>query len=406
MSNLNNLALQLAQILNQNSNDGGLQGTIQTFNNESINKLLLEQYNSYLLPYLSRVGNEPLINSVYNQLNIPFEQLLSAYSTSTGFPYNMFLNVDQNNTKKLLSQTTEQKEQPLTKQNAEPNCLNSTIKPNQLLMNLQQNQLPFLGLHPPIDISRTQTTSPPQQIAPLNVFNSNNLNNWAESTLSSLLDKPEMLMNLMRLGAASIMASYYGQCQNPNGANIMNQNSPFFYNMALSPKQMETPSIGNMSPLEASTSSVTFTPIKSSPDATEGNSTAVFSQANSNQQFSDELIFYNFLEQSKKLSCDIKGRNEKKNTSTNKSANSSIRKSCAGRPRLDRSDWCCSLCRCVETAQWRYLRNTLDNNQSNVFHRGKILVCNACYLRVSKENKVRQKINAFQIDRNSKIDES
>lgn len=409
MSNLNNLALQLVQILNQHTNDGGPQGILPANHSESANKLLLEQYSNYFLPYLSRTGNESLLNNLCNQQNVTLEQLLAAYSTGAGFPINTLLNFEQNGARKLLPQGSDQQNQVVSKQNLDPASYNSALKSTQLLLNLQQSQTPILGLHSPMDVSRSQpTNSSSQQVIPLNLLNSNGMNNWAESTLSSLLDKPDMLMNLMRLGAASIMASYYGQTQNPNGTNILQQNSPFLYNMALSPKQVETPCINAMSPLEMSTSSsLAYTPVKSPPTDPIEHQTSIFATNNTNQQFSDELIFYNFLEQSRKLSYDIKTQgSEKKNTTTNKNNNSSIRKSCAGRPRLDRSDWCCSLCRCIETAQWRYLRNTLENNPNNICHRGKILVCNACYLRVSKENKIRQKVNTFQMDGNVKLDET
>ncbi|KAK9170993.1 hypothetical protein CmeUKMEL1_14530 [Cryptosporidium meleagridis] len=402
MSNLNNLALQLVQILNQHNSDGGPQNAVSSNQTDTANKFLLEHYNNFFLPYISRTGNEPILSNPCSQNSTPIDQLLASYPNNTGTSIGSILNYDQCGNLKSPSQSADQ-EQLNLKQNLDPLTYNSAVKSTQLLLTLQ-NQTPLIGLqNAPIEVSRPQvSSSSTQQVAPPNMLN-NNLNNWAESALSTLLDKPDMLMNLMRLGAASIMASYYGQTHNPTGVNILQQSSPFIYNMSLSPKQAETPCVNNVSPIEMNNSSMAFTPVKSPSTEKIEHQTPVFTP-NASQQFSDELVFYNFLEQSRKLSCDIKNQNEKKNLSTNKSNGQPIRKSCAGRPRLDRSDWCCSLCRCIETAQWRYLRNTLENNQNNICHRGKILVCNACYLRVSKENKIRQKINTYKLEGNIKID--
>ncbi|OII73733.1 uncharacterized protein cubi_03531 [Cryptosporidium ubiquitum] len=403
MSNLNNLALQLVQILNQHSSDGGPQSAVSSNQTDTANKFLLEHYNNYFLPYISRIGNEPILSNTCNQNSTSIDQLLVSYPNN-GLTINSIMNYDQSGNLNSPSQSVDQ-EQLNLKQNLDSSAYNSGIKSKQLLLTLQ-NQTPLIGLQStPMEVSRAQiSNSSPQQVIPLNILN-NNLNNWAESALSSLLDKPDMLMNLMRLGAASIMASYYGQTQNPTGVNIFQQSSPLIYNMSLSPKQTETPCINNIGPIEMNSSTMAFTPVKSPSTEKTEHQTPVFTP-NASQQFSDELVFYNFLEQSRKLSCDIKNQNEKKNLSTNKSNGQTIRKSCAGRPRLDRSDWCCSLCRCIETAQWRYLRNTIENNQNNICHRGKILVCNACYLRVSKENKIRQKINTFKLEGNVKIDDT
>lgn len=404
MSNLNNLTLQLVQILNQHSSDGGPQSAVPSNQTDTTNKFLLEHYNNYFLPYISRTGNESILSNPCSQNSASIDQLLASYPNSNGLPINSIMNYDQCGNLKSPSQSVDQ-EQLNLKQNLDSSTCNSGIKSTQLLLTLQ-NQTPLIGLQStPIEVPRPHiSSSSPQQVIPLSVIN-NNLNNWAESALSSLLDKPDMLMNLMRLGAASIMASYYGQTQNPTGVNILQQGSPLIYNMSLSPKQTETPCISNISPIDTNSSTMGFTPVKSPSAEKIEHQTPVFTP-NASQQFSDELVFYNFLEQSRKLSCDIKSQSEKKNLSTNKSNGQPIRKSCAGRPRLDRSDWCCSLCRCIETAQWRYLRNTLENNQNNICHRGKILVCNACYLRVSKENKIRQRINTFKLEGNVKIDDT
>ncbi|KAJ1612354.1 hypothetical protein OJ253_616 [Cryptosporidium canis] len=401
MSNLNNLALQLVQILNQNNSDGGPQSVVPSNQTETANKLLLEHYNNYLLPYISRVGGDHTLNNNCNQSSTSVDQLLSSYPSNPGLQINSVMNYDQCGNLKSPSQSLDQ-EQLNQKQNIDPTTYNSAMKSTQVLLNLQ-NQAPLIGLqNTPLEVSRPSISN--SQVMPLNVLN-NNLNNWAESALSTLLDKPEMLMNLMRLGAASIMSSYYGQTQSPTGVNFLQQSSPFVYNMSPSPKQTEVPCINGIGPIDMNNPAMAFTPVKSPSTEKIEHQTPVFTPSMS-QQFSDELVFYNFLEQSRKLSCDIKSQNEKKNLPTNKSNGQSIRKSCAGRPRLDRSDWCCSLCRCIETAQWRYLRNTLDNNQNNICHRGKILVCNACYLRVSKENKIRQKINTYRLEGNVKIDDT
>ncbi|KAF7456490.1 GATA zinc finger domain-containing protein [Cryptosporidium felis] len=406
MSNLNNIALQLVQILNQHTSDGGPQGLLQANQNDPTSKLLLEQYNNYLLSYLSRPGGEQILNNLSNQASTSIDQTFATYQNNATLPINSNLVFDQTEDRKAIAPCINQ-DQMVSKQSVDATSFNPVMKPTQILLALQQNQSPLVGLQAaPLDATRSQVSnSSPQQVVPLNVLNPTNLNGWAETALSSLLDKPDMLMNLMRLGAASIMASYYGQAHTPTAANVLQQGSPFIYNMGLSPKQTETPCISSANPLEMSTSSMAYTPVKSPSEVME-HQTPVFTP-NTCQQFSDELVFYNFLEQSRKLSSDIKSQNnEKKNTSTNKSNGSSIRKSCAGRPRLDRSDWCCSLCRCIETAQWRYLRNNMENNQNNICHRGKILVCNACYLRVSKENKIRQKINTYQIEGNVKLDDT
>ncbi|KAJ1614920.1 hypothetical protein OIY81_134 [Cryptosporidium canis] len=401
MSNLNNLALQLVQILNQNNSDGGPQSVVPSNQTETANKLLLEHYNNYILPYISRAGGDHTLNNNCNQSSTPVDQLLASYPSNPGMQINSVMNYDQCGNLKSPSQSLDQ-EQLNQKQNIDPTTYNSAMKSTQVLLNLQ-NQAPLIGLqNTPLEVSRPPISN--TQVMPLNVLN-NNLNNWAESALSTLLDKPEMLMNLMRLGAASIMSSYYGQTQSPTGVNFLQQSSPFVYNMSPSPKQTEAPCINGIGPIDMNNPAMAFTPVKSPSTEKIEHQTPVFTPSTS-QQFSDELVFYNFLEQSRKLSCDIKSQNEKKNLPTNKTNGQSIRKSCAGRPRLDRSDWCCSLCRCIETAQWRYLRNTLENNQNNICHRGKILVCNACYLRVSKENKIRQKINTYRLEGNVKIDDT
>lgn len=401
MSNLNNLALQLVQILNQHSNDGGPQSVVPSAQSDTTHKLLLEHYNNYFLPYISRAGGDNTLINTSSQNSASADQLLAYYMRNAGMPINSMMSYEQCGSLKPPSQPIDQ-EQLNSKQNIDQTAYNSAMKPTQVLLTLQ-NQTPLIGIqNTPLEVSGPQISNP--QVIPLNVLN-HNLNNWAESALSSLLDKPEMLMNLMRLGAASIMSSYYGQTQNPTGVNFLQQSSPFIYNMSLSPKQAETPCINGISSIDMNNSTMAFTPVKSPSTEKTEHQTPVFTPSTS-QQFSDEQVFYNFLEQSRKLSCDIKNQNGKKNLSTNKNNGQSIRKSCAGRPRLDRSDWCCSLCRCIETAQWRYLRNNLENNQNNICHRGKILVCNACYLRVSKENKIRQKINTYKLEGNVKIDDT
>ncbi|KAL7068943.1 hypothetical protein ACR3K2_06530 [Cryptosporidium serpentis] len=386
MSIVNNIALQLAQILNQQHHDSTMKGMIPVNTADNNNNSLLEQYTNLFPPYFSRVASEPILGNLCNQpsiVNSMTEQILAAYGGNSTFSVNTLTPYERNNSTPVsLAITTSETSNIVSPTNKSHEGVNSPV----------QSGVANIHTNPEVKT---------QQAVPLNMINATNMNNWVETTLSSLLDKPDILMNLMRLGAASIMASYYGQNQAPASTTCPLLHQSYMNNLLLShshsPCHVATPA-------EMSTSSsLAYTPIKSPIIESTENQSPIFASSTTNQQCSDELIFYNFLEQSRKLSCDMKGQCDKKVTATNK-VNSSIRKSCAGRPRLDRSDWCCSLCRCIETAQWRYLRNTVEGNSTG--HRGKVLVCNACYLRVSKENKIRQKVTTFQSNESIKLDEN